>query len=248
MKFLQIIVLLGLCSFYLCPVKAQTARPVDQSMSYDSISIPPLSMMIDSAFAHDAMLRYYEQGLEAKEISLRIEGKKWINNFGVQSSVRYGTFDNFSTNSAAGQTSALLSTRTSQINYGIGGYLNLPVADFFNRKSNLQLSKTQVEQARQMAEVQRDQVRLDVIKQYNNLILKLTLLKIKAKNLESSRMNMIMAEKEFQNGNINLGAYSGISETFGNTEVNFEEAKTDFKNAYMILEELVGFKFNIKIQ
>lgn len=172
----------------------------------------------------------------------------WTKSFGFQADVRYGTFDNFSTNTAEGQTPSLLTTKTNQTNYGLGAYVKLPISDFVNRKSQIQLTRAEVEQAKSMAEVQRDQIRQMVIKQYNELIMKLTLLKIKAKNLESARMTMIMAEKEFQSGKITLGTYSSMSETAGNTEITFEEAKVDFKTAYMILEELVGFKFNIKIQ
>ena len=57
-----------------------------------------------------------------------------------------------------------------------------------------------------------------------------------------------MAEKEFQNGIIPIGTYSSISQTAGNTEITFQEAMSEFKTAYMILEEIVGFKFNINIQ
>ena len=57
---------------------------------------------------------------------------------------------------------------------------------------------------------------------------------------------MLMAEKEFRNGVISLGTYSNMCETAGNTEINFEEAINDFKTAYMLLEELAGYKFKSK--
>jgi len=229
-------------------VNAQATKLVEEQVIYDSISIPPLSMMIDSAIAHNAMLKYFEQGIEVKKFSLRADSKAWTKNFGIQADVRYGTFDNFSTNTAEGQNPSLMATKTSQTNYGIGAYLKLPLSDFINHKNLIQLAKAEVNQAESMAEVQRAEIRQIVIKQYNDLILKLSLLQIKAKNLETSRINMVMAEKEFQNGIIPLGTYASISQTAGNTEINFEEAKTEFKTAYMILEEIVGFKFNIKIQ
>ena len=54
-----------------------------------------------------------------------------------------------------------------------------------------------------------------------------------------------MADKEFQNGVIPVGEYSRISEIVSRAEVDFETAKTDYNTAYMILEELVGYKFNL---
>jgi outer membrane protein TolC len=246
----QLISILFIVSAFFQPhvADAQTTITVEERGIYDSISIPPLSMMIDSAISHNAMLQYFEHGITAKKISLRADSKSWTKNFGIQADVRYGTFDNFSTNTAEGQNPSLIATKTNQTNYGIGAYLKLPLSDFINHKSLIQLAKAEVNQAESMAEVQRDEIRQIVIKQYNDLILKLSLLQIKAKNLETSRVNLVMAEKEFQNGIIPLGTYAGISQTAGNSEINFEEAKVEFKTAYMILEEIVGFKFNIKIQ
>jgi len=246
MKFLQTLLLVGLNMFVPCAIIAQGTNAVEKQPLYDSLSIPPLSVMIDSAFAHNAMLKYYEQGIAVKKIGLSIDRKMWTKNFGVQADIRYGTFDNFSTNTAEGQNPSLIATKTNQTNYGVGGYLKLPLSDFVTHKNQVNLAKAEVDQAESMAEVQRDQIREMVIKQYNDLLMKQSLLKIKAKNLESSRVNMVMAEKEFQNGNITLGTYASMSETAGNTEINFEQAKVDLKTAYMLLEELVGFKFKIK--
>lgn len=249
MKLLSVIlVLVSLYCIYPAKCCAQDKTRAEQPVLWDTLSIPPLSMMIDSALVHNAMLSYFEQAILVKRIGLDIDRKTWTKNFGIQADVRYGTFDNFSTNTAEGQNPSLIATKTNQTNYGVGAYLKLPLSDFVTRKNQLQLTKAEVEQAKSMAEVQRDQIRQLVIKQYNDLIMKQTLLKIKAKNLETSRINMVMAEKEFQNGIIPLGTYSSISQTAGNTEINFEEAKVDFKTAYMLLEELVGFKFNLKIQ
>ncbi len=248
MKFLQIIILSGLTSILPFAVIAQTAKPLDQHLQYDSISFPPLAVMIDSAIAHNATLKYLEQSILAKKIILNMNSKSWTKNFGIQADIRYGTFDNFSTNTAEGQSPALMATKATQTNYGVGAYLKLPLADFVTHKNQIDLARMEIDQAETMAEVQRDQIRQMVIKQYNDLVMKLSLLKIKARNLETSRMNMVMAEKEFQNGVIPLGAYSSMSETAGNAEVSFIEAKVDFKTAYMLLEELVGFKFNITVQ
>ena len=206
--------------------------------------LPPLAVLIDSAIENSAMFRYYEQGAQAKKYNLSNEKRAWTRNFGLQADVRYGTFDNFSTNTSEGQSPALYATSTTQTNYGIGAYVKLPISDFLGRKNKVMLAKTEVDQAETMAEVQRDQIRQTVIKQYNDLLMKRTLLKIKARNLESSRTNLLLADKEFKNGVISLGTYSGLSEAASNSEINFEQAKVDFKTAYMLLEELAGFIFS----
>jgi outer membrane protein TolC len=247
MKFsLLILFFASLFSFVPCKVKSQDTIPVTPERISTGISFPPLSVLIDSAIAHNAMLGYYEEGIMVKKYSLAAESKYWTKNFGIQADVRYGTFDNFSTNTAEGQNPSLVATRTNQTNYGVGAFLKLPLSDFFTHKSKMKLAGSEVEQAESMAEVQRNAIRQLVIEHYNNLLLKQTLLKIKAKNFENSKMNMMMAEKEFQNGVIPLGTYSNMSAVDGNAEITYEEAKTEYKTALMVLEEIVGFKFSIK--
>ena len=249
MKYTLVILLLaGIISLNPNRAKAQDTISGKTEMVFDINSIPPLIVMIDSAIAHNAMLKYYENGIVARKYSLAADQKSWTKNFGIQADIRYGTFDNFSTNTAEGQNPALIATRTTQTNYGVGAFLKLPLADFMNHKNLVNLAKTEVEQARSMAEVQRNEIRQIVIKQYNELLLKQTLLKIKTKSFESARVNLMMAEKEYQNGVIPLGTYSNMSAVVSDAEISFEEAKTDFRTALMLLEEVVGFKFNLKIQ
>jgi hypothetical protein len=70
-------------------------------------------------------------------------------------------------------------------------------------------------------------------------------LKLKAKYIETARINLEMVEREFQNGVVSVGEYSRISEIVTRTEADFESARIDFITSYMVLEEIVGFKFNL---
>jgi hypothetical protein len=96
-----------------------------------------------------------------------------------------------------------------------------------------------------MAQVQRIELRQTVIRQYNELILKHNLLKIKSKFLETSRINAQMAEKEFLNGVALVSEYARIAEINSRVESDFETVRMDFLTAYLILEEIVGIKFHI---
>jgi hypothetical protein len=54
-----------------------------------------------------------------------------------------------------------------------------------------------------------------------------------------------MAEKGFVKGTISLDDYSRVSEIGSHTETDFETAKIDFVNSYMIMEVMTGINFNI---
>ena len=70
-------------------------------------------------------------------------------------------------------------------------------------------------------------------------------LKIKSKYLETSRINMQLAEKSFMNGSITVDEYSRVSEIESRTESEYETIKVDFLSAYQTLEVMVGMKFNL---
>ena len=212
-----------------------------------STMLPPLETLIESALKNNPFVKFRELQINVNKNKLQDQRSLWLKNFGVQTDIRYGTFDNFSTNTAEGQNPALLATRSVQLNYGAGAYMKFPIFDIVNRKNLINMAKSEVGQAEEMAEQQRNELRQKVIQQYNDLLLKQKLVKIKSKYLETSRINMEMVEKEFQNGVITLSEYSRISEIVTTGESNFEIVKTDFITAFMLLEESIGYKLNLNI-
>ena len=77
------------------------------------------------------------------------------------------------------------------------------------------------------------------------MIVKHKLLKIKSKYAETAKINMEMAEKQFLNGVVSVAEYSAITEIVSRSEADYESSKMDFRTAFMILEEIVGIKFNL---
>lgn len=207
--------------------------------------LPPLETIIDSAIARNPYVKYRDLQIVVNEHKLKANRSEWTRDIGIQTDVRYGTFDNFATNVVEGQNPALTSTRNTQANYGVGAYIRIPFYDFINRKNQINLSKAEVGQAQSYSSIQRNELRQQVIKQYNELIIKQRILKIKSRYATTAKINMEMAEKQFLNGVISIAEYSSISEIVSRSESDFESSKMDFRTAYMILVEIVGMNFNL---
>jgi outer membrane protein TolC len=223
---------------------AQSARKFDLMKDDISGILPPLETLIDSAITNDPHILFRDQQIIVNTNKFKANRIEWTKNIGIQADLRYGNFYSYSTNSAGGIDPSI-SSNHNDTKYGGALYLNLPFYTLANRKNQLKIAKTEIEQAQSMALAQRDERRQLVITQYNDVILKQHLIKIKAKYLETARVNMQMIDKEFSNGIISVSEYARISETISRTETDFENARMDFLTAYMILEEIVGFKFNI---
>jgi len=207
--------------------------------------LPPLGTIIDSALANNPSVRFRDLQIIVNKYKLSTERNQWTRSIGLQTDVRYGTFNNFSTNTSEGQSPSTFATLSSQLNYGVGAYIKLPLFDFFNRKNLVEMATTEVQQAESFAQTQRNELRQIVIRQYNDLVVKHRLLKIKSKHAETSKINMQMVEHEFTNGIISISEYSRISEIVTRTEIDFENSRMEFLTAYMILEEITGIRFNL---
>jgi len=207
--------------------------------------LPPLETIIDSAIANNPEIKFRDLQIIVNKYKLSTERNLWTRDIGVQTDVRYGTFNNFSTNTSEGQSPSNIATLSSQLNYGVGAYIKLPFFDFVNRKNQVQMATTEVKQAESFAQTQRNELRQMVIKQYNDLIVKHRILKIKSKYAETSKINMQMVEQEFSNGIIPVSEYSRISEIVTRTEIDLENSRMEFLTAYMILEEITGIRFNL---
>jgi outer membrane protein TolC len=201
-------------------------------------------VLIDSAIAHDPMIKARQSQVRINTQKLNSDKAQWTRYFGVLGDVRYGTFDNWTTNAGEGQIVTGVSTRTSETRYSIGAYVKFSIYDIINNRNDIRYSMAEIDQAENMTELQIQEVRQKVIKQYNDVIVKQRLMKIKLKYLQTAEVNMQLSETEFRNGVIPLGEYARISSILSLAQSDFESARMDFLTAFMILEDMAGMKLS----
>lgn len=213
----------------------------------DDISqfIPPLKTLMDSASLRSPLLRFNQLQVDVSKGNLTTTKRRWMQNWGIQANYGYGTFDYIYNNSLGTTNPQTYTTRQTTSQYGVGAYLRIPFSDFIDRGNQIKTGQAIVKQAESQAEEQKLLIRQEVIRQYNDLIAKQKVFRVQSKYLETARINMQMAEKQFVNGSITVDNYSRVSEFSSRTEQEYETSKMAFITAYMILEEITGMKFNI---
>ncbi|WP_417941216.1 TolC family protein [Flavobacterium sp. RS13.1] len=244
-KKFKIIIPFALLVFSFNFTKAQTIEFNNLSMNESESEFPPLKTVIDSVLKRNSMLKFRKNHIGVKESTLESERIYWTRNMGLQADGRYGTLNNFS-NSEDGISNTAFSTLSRQYNYSVGFYVKFPVFDMLNRKNQIRLAKFEVDEAKNMAEFQEDEIRQTVIKLYQDLILKQKLLLIRSKSLSDGKINMQMVEKEFRNGVVPVSEYVRITGMTSNLEADYEMAKSEFIIAKQLLEDMAGFVFNLK--
>ncbi|MCD6333455.1 MAG: hypothetical protein J7L89_09295, partial [Bacteroidales bacterium] len=75
---------------------------------------------------------------------------------------------------------------------------------------------------------------------YNQLTYMEKLILIKNDYLTQQNLNQTWAKKSFESGDINIEQYSQVVLNTSKAREEFELAKKDWKDAYMLLEELIG--------
>jgi outer membrane protein TolC len=240
-------VLLLICFVFFNPGSGNAQQKGTFNLLTDDITqrLPPMSILLDSAYAHDPGLRFTQLQYIIDKGNLHTNQAQWTQDLGLQANVGYGTFDYLYNNNIGGTTQQTTTLKQNETQYGVGGFFRLPLYDLVNRRNQVKIAKAVMQQAETLSETRRNEIRELVIKQYNDMVVKQHVLKIKSRYLETSRINTQMAEKGFVKGTISVDDYSRVSEIGSRTETDFETAKMDFINSYMIMEVITGTNFNI---
>ena len=226
-------------------LKAQEDKPFDPYSDDISRLLPPLAALMDSAVDNNPYIQFRDLQVLVNKCKLRSSQIEWTKNIGFSADVRYGNFYNYSQNAVGGIEPPAVASSRAETKWGGAFYIKVPVYDLVSRKTQLKMAGLEMEQAQKMAEVQRDEVRQLVIRQYNDLVIKQRVLKIKSKFFETSKISMQLVETEFLNGVIQLSEYARLSDAASRTEVDFEVARMDFLTSYLVLQEIVGIDFQL---
>jgi len=240
--FILLIFSLSVVSFN--TIQGQTSEFEDISLSGSEFKFPSLKVVMDSVIKRSAMVSYRNYNIQSRESTLATERIHWSRNMGVQADTRYGNLSNFSTSEDGTSNTAALKTAV-QFNYSVGIFLKFPLFDVINRKNQIRLAESEVEAAKSMVKLEKEQLRQTVIMRYQDLILKQKLLRIRSRMLGDGRVNKQMAEKEFRNGVVPLTEYVRINGMTVDMEVAYERAMSEFITAKQLLEDMSGFVFGL---
>jgi outer membrane protein TolC len=206
--------------------------------------IPPLDVLIDSALINSHRLKYWDKEIKITEYELKSAKRDWAKSLYVTGEVKNGAWTSLVyVQDEFGNSVGTLGT-TNQGRYSIGLGLRLPLLDLYDRGNKIKLNKMRVESKIEKMLEDRQSIRANVINLYNEVIIQQNMLKLDIDNIEFSKLTAEMADKEFQNGKISLADLSRVRDNLARARYRFVDSQTGFINAYVMLQELTGIKFN----
>lgn len=206
--------------------------------------IPPLDVLIDSALINSHRLKYWDKEIMITKYELKSAKRDWSNSIYFTGEIKEGTWTSLVfVQDEYGNEVGTLGT-TSQGRYSIGMGLRLPILDLWDRGNKIKLNKMRIERNIEKMLEDRQAIRINVINLYNEVIIQQNMLKLDIDNIEFSELTAEMADKEFQNGKISLADLSRVRDNLARARYRFVDSQTGFINAYVMLQEITGIKFN----
>jgi outer membrane protein TolC len=191
------------------------------------IVLPPLDTLYAWADSLNPTIRFHDAVIKRSEEDARRVSKQWLDAIKLSGNLRVGSYGNTTINQV-------------ETGYTYGPSVSFSLYEILSHPNQLKIYKEE----HRAAEYKRDEAKLDLHKYirniYNSILLQKTLLRIKSEALNTSYMHLKMAEKEFNEGAINLSELSRVNEIYTKSEIEYEMNVNELRNDLMELEQVVG--------
>jgi len=224
-----------------------TIKRLQFDLLVDNIAdkLPPLQILIDSAVKHSPQVRISDAEISIMRYTLKVEKNSWTKSIGILGELMTGNLYQFSTNQTSGANPNEFVSDRYEYYYNIGLFLRMPLSDFTNQKIRINIAKREIEKSILLKEEKAMDIRKEVIMIYQDLLMRQELLKIKNESQLTTRLQVQMAEIEFKNGTIKIAELARLVEFNATNIYDYKQETFLFYRQYLILEELVGMKFNL---
>lgn len=247
----KILYLLVVLSFALVlsfnKLNAQTYIELLENSSFDKDIVqmlPPLSELQEEAIQYSPVFKILDADVSVGEYRILEERREWMRWIGFEGGVKYGMFDNIVLSEGVSGVD-LATAKTQQMRYYGGLFLKMPISTLTD-KSNVKVAKAEQSKLSYQREARIKELRQLIIIQYGNVIKEHRGMIIKNNAVENYRVQMLRAQSDYENGKINISDFARLNDMLSKAVLTLEDSKTDFTTAFMILEETVGTKIELK--
>jgi outer membrane protein TolC len=241
----QLLFLMLTCNTLLFGQREDTTVTFNPMIDDITLRIPPMQDLIDSAMIHSYLLKGEDAKISINKYEIKSARREWLSNLYLDAAASSDLYDGLTNNSTnQGDNSSILSYQ-SNFRYLLGVSIRMPMDDLYDHRNRVKTATKRLELSIAEKENLRLELRKEIILRYNQLVINQRILKIANENQTYTSLQKDMGEKEFLNGQVTLFELARITEMQRKAVTDFETARIEFYNAYMILQEIVGIKFNV---
>lgn len=207
--------------------------------------LPPLDSLIALAKKNNPFLKSFDSTKELGEGRVQLEQRSWMQYISLDAGYGYGIFDNLSNQQIAGDPGNQTLFSSEQSRFNLGASLKMPLSALVNRNRTIKNTKLEAETFKYEQQQAENELRLQVINEYNEVLKFHRLVFINNSIVETFRAQTVRAEKEFADGVINVSDYTRLLQMINQAIIALEAQKSDFFKAFMALESTVGVDLKI---
>jgi outer membrane protein TolC len=204
------------------------------------LRIPPLGMLIEAGLAFSPLLDEQRALIKIREWQHKSARNEWGRYVMFFTEMRYGSIDILVSNGGT----ITYGDKSNSTRFNVGARFQVSMFDLLDlRRKNL-IANEQVEFEKfKKAELER-MIKDDVIRLWNKLVAYKEIAAINEDHVTAQKGNFFYAEQQFKAGDIALGEYVRIKEISIKADAEYQLAKKEFRETYLLLESLVGSKLS----
>ena len=226
------------------------AQEIDSSLLFNPIresiadKLPPLEALIDSAIAHSPNIKIEELQADWARYEITSAKRGWMQHWGFDAVINYGNYL-YNDRDELTRLDKFYLSESRRLNYGAGMYARIPIFYLVDRKNEINKKRKLLEIAIVNREVYVREIRKAVINTYNILLQQQHILQITNDYQQVADMMMRNAENMFLNGEIPPEEYARQKDYQTRGATDYALTIGRFNDAFTLLEELVGIRFNL---
>ncbi len=236
---LKLILLVSFLAGIDSQIRSQTLDP--QALKDFKSNLPPLGELIDEALTHSPLLDQQESLIRIREYQLKTQKFDWSRNITASADYRYGTVDFFI---LAPDGTPLDRDFTMANRFNFGTRINLSLFDALDQSRKIKIAREQLKFEEFKMDEVKNLVTNEVIKLYNQLLYLERMIPILSNHKTAQETNYEWAQRAYQTADITIEQFARVVELTTNSQVQFEEVRRDFREAWQLMGELVGTELN----
>jgi outer membrane protein TolC len=208
--------------------------------------LPPLEALLDSAVRNSPEVKYEQLKTDYYRYEVRSAQVAFLEHFYAEPEVNYGQyyFDDYITSRTTSAQASYPYTESNRWNFNFAFSIRFPLTSIVDRRNRINKQKKWVEISMAQQEINKRIIRQEVITLYNTIVQQQRQLKIHNDYQHFTNIQMMMAENEFVNGQISTAEITRLKEIQTRGATEFEKTRAEFENAYDLLQEKTGMRFN----
>lgn len=204
--------------------------------------LPELNVFIESALKNSPLLKVSDKEIEKILEEIKMQKKSWMDFIQIDANSRYGLFNQLTVNDqiTSDVPSVAIQSDKQQLNYYAGITLKIPISNFANKKNELKILNSNIQESELKKEQLKKEITLLVIDDYYKLKGFSELFETLENTLQTMKISYKKSLKEVENGVLSFTEFAAVSASYSKAEESFSKLRNDYYAQYYKLQVLTG--------